>query len=260
MPGIYNFCWYFLIFSFVGWMLESALVSFQQKKFVNRGFLTGPICPIYGTAMCIIIVTLTPVKLLLFRGGAPTAHGIAALLIVSAFIACAVEYFVGWLLEKMFHQRWWDYSDHRFNLNGRIAVPESLAWGPLATPAILFFIPWLDSLIALVPLWVGISALAVLGVMCIADSVLILGKMHTFDKIAASLREKVEEAREKRALNAEEFRRMTQEMHNKLERSRRRYSERRITRERRLRRRLSQAYPKLGERWKILRHDDSEKD
>ena len=73
MPGIYNFCWYFLIFSFVGWMLESALVSFQQKKFVNRGFLTGPICPIYGTAMCIIIAALTPVKLLLFRGGAPTA-------------------------------------------------------------------------------------------------------------------------------------------------------------------------------------------
>lgn len=259
MPGIYNFCWYFLTFSFIGWVLESLLVSFQQKKFVNRGFLTGPICPIYGTAMCIIVAALSVVKMLVFRGEGSWAYGIPILLVISAFIACAVEYFVGWLLEKMFHQRWWDYSDHRFNLNGRIAIPESLAWGPLATLAMLYYVPWLDGLIERLPLALGISMLSVIAVMAIADSVLILGKMHTFDKLAASLRVKVEEYRERRAVNAEELRRVTHEFHEKLERSRKRYSERRLRRERWIRRRLSMAYPKLGERWKIF-HEGKDSD
>lgn len=243
MPGIYNFCWYFLIFSFVGWTIETTLVSFQQKHFVNRGFLAGPICPIYGSAMCLIILALTPVKLTLLAGGM-TVGGVLLLLLVSAVIACVVEYFVGFLLEKMFHQRWWDYSDHKINLNGRIAVPESLAWGPLATAAILFLVPWLDSVIALIPPVVGYAALAVVAVIILLDVLRILQKMSTFDRLAESLRAGADEFR---ALMAKII-----EVESLKQRERRK---RRVRRADKLRARLSAAYPKLGEKWGVIRDE-----
>lgn len=259
MPGFYDYCWYYLIFSFIGWVIESIFVSLQQKKFVNRGFLTGPVCPIYGTAMVIIIFALSGARMLLFPDGGITVLGVLLLLVVSTVIACAVEYFVGWLLEVMFHQRWWDYSDHGFNINGRIAIPESLAWGPLATIFMLFLLPWFDSLIAKIPFPIGCAVLAVIAVLILVDATLILYKMNTFDRLAASMKKGLEEIRAKRAEDAAEFRRRTEELRAKLEHSRRRYSERRIKREKRLRYRLSQAYPKLGERWRILR-DSRERD
>lgn len=244
MPGIYNFCWYFLIFSFIGWCMETALVSFQQKHFINRGFLAGPICPIYGSAMCLIILALTPVKLTVLANGVTTV-GVVVLLLASAVIACVVEYFVGFLLEKMFHQRWWDYSDHKINLNGRIAVPESLAWGPLATLAILFLVPWLDSMIALIPQAIGYAALAVIAVVILADVLRILQKMSTFDRLAESLR-----------AGAEEFRALMEKIVERESLKQRERRVRSVRRARKLRARLSAAYPKLGEKWRVIRDEE----
>ncbi len=223
MPGFYDFFWYYIIFGVIGWVMESTLVSIQQKKFVNRGFLSGPICPIYGTAMCLIILALTPVRLFAFRDDASFWRGLVVMLVISELIACAVEYFVGWLLEKMYDQRWWDYSDHRFNLNGRIAIPESLAWGPLAAAAVLWLVPWLDGLIAKIPPTVGWMILAVIGASMLADYLRILHKMSMLDKLAAQIA----------AGHAE---------------LRARLAERR-KRERRLWRRMRGAYPQLVEKW-----------
>ena len=100
-------------------------VSFQAVKtgrFINRGFLNGPVCPIYGFGALGVIYFLTDIgktnKLVLFFG--------------SVFIATALELVGGFLLEKIFHKKWWDYSDQMFNINGRICVLFSLFWDFLA--------------------------------------------------------------------------------------------------------------------------------
>ncbi|MBT1172922.1 putative ABC transporter permease [Bifidobacterium sp. MA2] len=118
MPIIveYLFLW-FLFYSFCGWVYESILVSVQQRRPVNRGFLNGPLCPIYGTGAVMAVVLL---------GGISNP---LVLFLVSAVGACVLEYFTSWAMERLFHARWWDYSHFRFNLNGRICLLGALVFG-----------------------------------------------------------------------------------------------------------------------------------
>lgn len=114
----YNLVWYFLIYAFLGWCLEVAYKAVTVGKFVNRGFLNGPVCPIYGAGMVMIIFALTPIshnKLFMFVG--------------SVVVCSAIEWVVGFCLEKLFHAKWWDYSEVPFNLNGYICLKFSLYWG-----------------------------------------------------------------------------------------------------------------------------------
>jgi uncharacterized membrane protein len=114
---VYKFiCWIFL-YSVIGWIYESILFSAVEKRWVNRGFLNGPYCPVYGFGAMISILVLDPDKniLILFYLGAVTA--------------CSLEYFTSWLLESLFHARWWDYSAHRYHLNGRISLRGALVFG-----------------------------------------------------------------------------------------------------------------------------------
>ena len=108
----------FIIYSFLGWCVEVAFVAVTSGKVVNRGFLNGPVCPIYGCGMVGVLMCLYPVKsniVLLFIGG--------------MIICSAVELFGGWILDKIFHMRWWDYSDKPLNVGGYICLPFSLMWG-----------------------------------------------------------------------------------------------------------------------------------
>ena len=104
---------YFIIYSFLGWAIESAYVSVLQRRLINRGFLNGPLCPIYGTGAMLITIILGRFT------DVPTVFvfGIA--------ITTVLEYIVGFLLEKLFSARWWDYSSHRFNINGRVSLLSS---------------------------------------------------------------------------------------------------------------------------------------
>jgi len=114
---IYDYiCWFFL-YSVAGWLYESILCSAIEKQWINRGFLSGPYCPIYGFGALINILVLDESKnvLVLFYLGAVTA--------------CTLEYFTSWLMEKTFNARWWDYSGHRFNLNGRISMAGAVVFG-----------------------------------------------------------------------------------------------------------------------------------
>ena len=106
---IYNIMWYFFIYAFLGWCTEVSFFAVKTGKFVNRGFLNGPVCPVYGFGLVIIIMALTPLKdnlLLLFVG--------------SVVITSSLEFLTGWALEKIFHTRWWDYTNNKFNLHGYI--------------------------------------------------------------------------------------------------------------------------------------------
>ncbi|MCD8347722.1 MAG: hypothetical protein LUD16_07160 [Lachnospiraceae bacterium] len=118
---IYSFSqwvFFFYIYCFLGWLWESAYVSIKEKHLVNRGFLKGPLLPIYGSgALCVLIVTLP------FRDSIP-------LMCLSGMAAATVlEYATGAAMEKLFHVRYWDYSDKFMNLNGHICLASALCWG-----------------------------------------------------------------------------------------------------------------------------------
>ena len=108
----------FIIYTFLGWTAEVIFVYITTKKFVNRGFLIGPACPIYGFGAVLLIINLSKIK------GNNFKKFIVAMLVFSAF-----EFIASWILEVVFHQRWWDYSDAIFNIQGRICLSFSLLWG-----------------------------------------------------------------------------------------------------------------------------------
>lgn len=113
-----NYLWFFIIYSFLGWGIEVAFHTVTQGKFVNRGFLNGPVCPIYGFGMIILLYFLTPLTksfILLFIG--------------SVILTSTLEFITGFLLEKVFNDKWWDYSDKPFNIKGYICLSFSIMWG-----------------------------------------------------------------------------------------------------------------------------------
>lgn len=107
----------FLIYSFIGWIIEVVYTLIDQKKFVNRGFLIGPLVPIWGTGAILITLILKP------------DDSLFNLVISSAFIGTFLEYVVNYLMEKMFKVRWWDYSTLPFNINGRVWLGSSCVFG-----------------------------------------------------------------------------------------------------------------------------------
>lgn len=113
------FVW-FIIYSLIGWVYESIICSIGQRKLINRGFLNGPYCPIYGFGAIIDIFLLGRLEntLLIFFLG--------------AILTCSLEYFTSWAMEKLFHARWWNYSNRRFNIKGRICLLGALVFGTLS--------------------------------------------------------------------------------------------------------------------------------
>lgn len=115
----------FMMFSVVGWCWETSWVSFRQKKFVNRGFNVGPYIPIYGFAVVTIILSMG-----IFNGVDTSKwYFVIIQMIYMAVVTAVWEFFTSWFLEKMFHTRWWDYSRHRFNLQGRVCLHVSIFFG-----------------------------------------------------------------------------------------------------------------------------------
>lgn len=125
----------FIIYSVTGWIIEVIATYPDTKCFVNRGFLIGPYCPIYGNCAIAMILLL---------------HNIEdpILLFILSIIICSVgEYVTSYLMEKIFHARWWDYTKNKFNLNGRICLVNSLAFGVLGFLLIKFVNPFVVGLI-----------------------------------------------------------------------------------------------------------------
>lgn len=111
----------FLVYSFVGWVMETCYCWICTKKFVNRGFLIGPVVPIYGTGGVLVYVLLKrylDMPLVLF--------------IMSIIICSLLEYFTSYYMEKLFKTRWWDYSNRKFNINGRVCLFNMICFGILS--------------------------------------------------------------------------------------------------------------------------------
>ncbi|MBQ4104675.1 MAG: putative ABC transporter permease [Clostridia bacterium] len=122
---IYDYFIYFYLYSFVGWFFESCYCSLRPKKWINRGFLRGPFCPIYGVGALTILICLLP-----FRSMTSNDYVNELLIFVVGMVVCdLVEYFTSFVMEKAFNARWWDYSTQPFNLHGRICLTHTLYWG-----------------------------------------------------------------------------------------------------------------------------------
>ena len=156
---------YFFIFAVFGWLLETIYSFIVLGHFTNRGFLYGPVCPIYGWGAIILIVFLSKYK----------NNGLK-LFTYSAIIFSAFEYYVSYILEALFREHWWDYTNDFLNLNGRISIFYSLAWGILAIIFIGHIFPYMqkkvDNLIAKVPSKVATKCINLLVLVFILDTII----------------------------------------------------------------------------------------
>lgn len=149
----------FFLYGFLGWVLEVAFFGVTERQFVNRGFLNGPICPIYGVGGTVVILCLTPLK-----GSFPL------LFIGSVIVTSLLEWLTGYVLEKIYHIRWWDYSDKKFNLGGYICPQFSFYWGIACTALMYFIHPMLyDSVIFKLSGTIKLAAIIPLAAVFVAD-------------------------------------------------------------------------------------------
>lgn len=132
---------YFLIYSFLGWVMETSYCSLTERRFMVRGFLYGPVCPIYGVGVLMMICWFAP-----FTANPLLFYGMATVCM------SAWEYIVGWFLEVTTHIKYWDYSMFRFNLHGRICLWVCLMWGALAYVVIFWIHPFVSGVVLLAPL------------------------------------------------------------------------------------------------------------
>lgn len=141
--SILEYLWFFIIYAFLGWCVEVAFHAVTSGKFVNRGFLNGPVTPIYGFGMSILIFSLGSLVdnfILLFIG--------------SFFLTSILEFITGFTLEKLFHTKWWDYNDMPFNIKGYVSLSFSIVWGlggvfmlNIIHPSVSRFISYFDNTI-----------------------------------------------------------------------------------------------------------------
>lgn len=136
---VFQWIFFFMFYCLVGWIGESLYVSWEYKKWVNRGFINGPFLPIYGFGAIIMLFATLPVR-----------SNILLIFLFGMLAATALEYFTGWAIEKLFKARYWDYTYQPFNLNGYICLGCSLTWGLCAILLIKIVHSPVEKLVALI--------------------------------------------------------------------------------------------------------------
>ena len=152
----YELIWLFLIYSFLGWMLETILAATEQRRLVNRGLINGPLCTIYGVP--IVILTIFGQELPLFW-----------LFLGAMIVATVTEWISGHMIERFYHERWWDYSNVKWNLDGYICLPASLVWGVLGTVSMRWGNGLLIRLYGFLPEGIGHLLVWILAGMLVLD-------------------------------------------------------------------------------------------
>ena len=179
------FSWFF-IFSFFGWVWETTLVSVRSHKYVNRGFITGPLCTIYGTGAVSVYLLLVPFS-----------SSYVAIFFVGMLVATALEYVTSAVMERLFHAKWWDYSSHRFQVKGRICLGVSIGWGFMSLALYLFFMPLADWIMSLYPRLAGEIGICVGAILYGIDFAFACAAACNLESKIRNLRESLEEARQK---------------------------------------------------------------
>lgn len=163
--------YYFIFYSFLGWIIDSIYSSLKSKKIVNKSFLTGPFSPIYGFSVVIIILIAYPFhsNLILF-------------FIVSSLIAASIEYLTSFFFEKFYHIRWWNYSDRHFNLYGRICLENTIYWGVLSVLVLNTFHPSINNLSIYLAKNIGTFTFLIFFIYLLIDIIYTFGSLQKFTK------------------------------------------------------------------------------
>ena len=186
MKEVVNYILLFFIYSFLGWVMEVIQGLILNKKFVNRGFLVGPCCSIYGYGVLLITLCLSHLK--------PYP--------VSLFVLCiavcgTLEYLTSYFMEKIFKARWWDYSKDKFNINGRVCLRTLSAFGLLGLLIIYVLNPFFLELMAKTNQSVLIGITAVLMTIYFIDNVISFNVVKHITITASSIKDNTEEITEK---------------------------------------------------------------
>lgn len=165
LPRIYLYFLYFFIFAVIGWLLETAFSFYALGHFTKRGFLFGPLCPIYGWGALILIIFFSTYK----------KHNIK-LFIYAAIIFSIFEYVVSFGMEAMFSLKWWNYTNEFMNLNGRVSIFYSFAWGIIAILFINLIYPFfkkkLNIILSKIPYKVQIIGVYILFLTFLTDTII----------------------------------------------------------------------------------------
>lgn len=189
---------YFVIYSFLGWILESIVRTICERKIINTGFLIGPFCPIYGFGAIIMILFLDRFK-----------NNIFLLFFISFIVLTLWEYIVGVLLEKLFHTKYWDYSNHKCNYKGRICLTNSIAWGILGVLFINYIHPFIMQILSYVDFIYVAIIISIIALILLIDAVIsvikiknIKSTLEKIEEINEQIKQKLLELKDKEKISA----------------------------------------------------------
>ena len=173
----------FIIYSVIGWLLEVFGKVAEQQRFINRGFLIGPYCPIYGVGCLLLIHLLKNYK-----------DDLVILFFMSMVICSILEYITSYLMEKIFKARWWDYSRRRFNLNGRICLETMIPFGIMSIIVFYVINPFLSLILHMIPRIILYIIAIIIFVIFVTDLIVSFDIIFKFkNKIKTTSKDETEE-------------------------------------------------------------------
>lgn len=194
--NLFEIITYFIIYSFLGWIMESVFRSICEKKLINTGFLKGTFCPIYGIGATMMLLFLDRFE------NKPVLLFCIAIIILTAW-----EYIVGVLLEKIFETKYWDYSNHKFNFQGRICLTNSICWGILGVLFVKYIHPFIQGIIAKIDINLLNYIMAILFTIFLVDMITSIIRVKniktTLEKVENINKEIKQKLKELRALKKE---------------------------------------------------------
>ena len=204
MDETINIITFFLIYSFIGWILESTYKSILQKRIVSSGFLNGPVCPIYGCGALIIYYFLKDVS-----------DNVFILFILGTIVLSFFEYLVGLFLEIVFKTKYWDYSNRKFNIQGRVCLQNSLYWGALGIVFMKLIHPAVEKTIISISMpymflvdLILITTMTVDTIFTVIGLVKINVKLKNWEQITENIRNRIEEINLRRIAEIEKIKKL----------------------------------------------------
>lgn len=195
-----NFMYYlflFYIYSVIGWIAETSYVSILKRKFIDRGFLIGPYCPIYGCGALIMIIYLTQYK-----------ENILTVFLLGMLLCSILEYFTSYIMEKLYNARWWDYSNDKYNLNGRVCLKNSCLFGLAGILVIYLGQPLISNIIP--------KTNTTLLIIVIIFSIIFIADLITSLKVVSSFKQTIKNIDIKKDSTTEFTKLVKETLHNKF--------------------------------------------
>ena len=176
----------FFIYAFAGWIMETTSISIRNKKFVNRGFLIGPVCPIYGYGVVLVSLLLQKYQ-----------NDIIVTFFMSIIICGFLEYFTSYFMEIIFKARWWDYSQRKFNINGRVCLENLVLFGLASCVIIYVTNPFIIKHLKMIPSMVQNVLIGALLVVHLVDNIVSYKIILNLKKISNEIKDDTIEISEK---------------------------------------------------------------